>query len=82
MDKIPDDKVIMAKEAVDYFAQQQISICYAYARRMFADCPHVIRRRYVRAGDLWSWWCLNPGWRAFPRRPAGGGDTRGLAETG
>lgn len=77
---IPDDKVVMAKELVDYFAQQQIPICYLYARRIMNACPHAIRRRYVRARAAYEWWVLNPGFRAFPVRPPRAGETRSLAE--
>jgi hypothetical protein len=55
----------MAKALVDYFAQQQIAIHYGYARAIINACPHSIRRRYVRAGDAWTWWVLHPEFKPF-----------------
>ena len=77
---IPADKVVMAKDLVDYFAQQQIDIHYGYARAIINACPHSIRRRYVRAGDAWSWWVMHLEFKPFgvkPPRPFG---TRDLTE--
>jgi hypothetical protein len=63
--RISADDRVMAKELVDYFAQQQITIHYGYARALIAACPHSIRGRYVLARDAWTWWSLHPEFKPF-----------------
>lgn len=76
----PADKPIMAKELVDYFAEQGIEIHYAYARAIIRECPQAIRGRYVRAAEAWSWWVLHPEFKPFGVKPPALGETRPLAE--
>jgi hypothetical protein len=76
----PHEQLVMAKELVDYFDQQGISIHYAYARAIIVACPHSIRARYVRANDAWTWWVLHPEFKPFGLKPPVLGRTRDLAE--
>jgi hypothetical protein len=78
--QISPKDLVMAKELVDYFAQQQVTIHYAYARALIVACPAAIRDRYVHAGDAWTWWVLHPEFKPFTERPVRTGVTRDLAE--
>jgi len=70
----------MAKELVDYFAEQGVTIHYAYARAIIRSCPQSVRARYVRPLDAWTFWCLHPEFRPFGGRPESG-DNLTLAES-
>jgi hypothetical protein len=71
----PRERLVMAKELVDLFAANGITISYRYARALVAQCPQTVRRRYVRFSDAWAWWRENPHFQPFTglwstRRPA------------
>lgn len=70
------EKLVMAKELVDYFAGQGVQIHYAYARAIIKACPASIRGRYVRPLDAWTYWCLHPELKPFGRTS----EQRSLAE--
>ena len=72
--------LVMAKELVDYFAQQGVVIDYAYARALIKACPASIRQRYIRRDDAWTWWVLHKEFKPFRRNPPEPGTTRDLAE--
>lgn len=74
-----ENKLVMAKELVDYFAAQGVSIHYAYARAIIRACPQTVRGRYVRPLDAWTWWVLHPECKPFGRAPQAGAN-RVLAE--
>lgn len=75
----PREKLVMAKELVDYFAQQGVTIHYAYARAIIRACPQAVRARYVKPIDAWTYWVLHPELKPFGRAPEAG-DNRTLAE--
>lgn len=75
----PREKLIMAKELVDHFEQQGVTIHYHYARAIIARCPQSVRGRYVRASDAWSWWVLNPGFQPFSEKGEKSNTTRALS---
>lgn len=70
------EKLVMAKELVEYFHQQGVEIHYAYARAIIRACPQSVRARYVRPLDAWTFWCLHPELKPFGRT----GDQCSLAE--
>ncbi len=59
----------MAKELVDRFAEQGVTIGYRYARAIVAQCPTTVRGRYIKFSDAWTWWVLNPGFQPFSEKP-------------
>jgi hypothetical protein len=73
------EKLVMAKELVEYFHEQGVEIHYAYARAIIRACPQSVRTRYVRPIDAWTFWVLHPEFQPFGGPPAAG-DTRDLAE--
>lgn len=64
----PAEKLLMAKELVDYFGVQGVEISYRYARAVIAACPRTVRGRYILGSDAWTWWVLNPGFRPFSEK--------------
>lgn len=62
------EKLVMAKELVDLFKDQGVEISYRYARAIIAQCPLAVRGRYVRFGDAWTFWVLNPGFMPFSEK--------------
>lgn len=61
------EKLVMAKELVDYFKAQGVEIHYAYARAIIKACPAAVRGRYVKPLDAWTYWCLHPELKPFGR---------------
>lgn len=59
------ERLLMAKELVDHFEAQGVTIHYRYARAIIAACPAAVRGRYILFSDAWNWWLLNPGFRPF-----------------
>jgi hypothetical protein len=59
----------MAKELVDYFAEQGVAISYRYARAIIEQCPDAVRGRYIWPSVGWTWWVLHPGFQPFGEKP-------------
>lgn len=71
----------MAKELVDRFAEQGVTIHYRYARALIAQCPRAVRGRYIRFSDAWTWWVLNPGFQPFSGKGEKSDTTRSLSQS-
>jgi hypothetical protein len=69
------ERLVMAKELVDLFAAEGVSIGYRYARHIIKKCPQTVRGRYVKFSDAWTFWVLNPGFRPFGEGGDKGGQT-------
>ena len=63
------EKLIMAKELVDCFGTQGVSISYRYARAVLVACPSTVRGRYIRFSEAWTWWVLKTDFRPFGETP-------------
>jgi hypothetical protein len=79
MTKPAQEKLVMAKELTDLFANEGVTIHYHYAREIIAACPQAVRRRYIRFSDAWSWWVLNPGFQPFSEKGPKSDTTRTLS---
>lgn len=58
----------MAKDLVDLFFEQGVTIHYRYARALMDACPHTQRARYISFPKAWDWWLLNPDFQPFSAR--------------
>ena len=74
----PAERLVMAKELADLFAEQGVEIHYRYAREIIAQCPQAVRCRYIRFSDAWTWWVLHPGFQPFAEKPLKSDMTRDL----
>ncbi len=75
------EKLVMAKELTDLFAQQGVEIHYRYARAIISRCPRAVRCRYIRFSDAWTWWVLNPGFQPFSAKGEKSAMTRTLSQS-
>lgn len=71
----------MAKELVDRFAEQGVTLHYRYCRAIIARCPRTVRGRYIKFSDAWTWWILNPGFQPFSEKGEKSDMTRTLSQS-